>query len=348
VRIVILTADYPPDVWSGIGVAVHRQATDLAALGAEVIVLTTRTATDSPPGDNPFVVRIPGDGPLPQLPRPSWIHVHSLALTEAALELRRSSGAKLACTIHTQPWLELDDRARARFWLDAQARLLSACDAVIFLTTAERAEGETLFGQLPRTLVIANGVPAPPPTQQPRAARGPVVFAGRATRNKGIDVLAGCVPRVRQMGRGVRFFVAAGHGDDQGTAILARLAREHGDVCQVGGWLSRDALDRHLALAQLVIVPSRYEPFGLVALEAMRLGTPVLGANVGGLRDTLRSGAGGVLVDSFEPRRWADEIVRVIGDGDLWQALHERGPRFVERHYRSADVAALLLRDVYH
>ena len=94
-------------------------------------------------------------------------------------------------------------------------------------------------------------------------------------------------------------------------------------------------------------MPSRYEPFGLVALEAMRLGTPVLASDIGGLRDTVRPGSGGLRLDSFDPQRWAAETVRVAGDAALWTTLHEQGPQFVHRHYRGSELAARLLRDVY-
>jgi len=99
--------------------------------------------------------------------------------------------------------------------------------------------------------------------------------------------------------------------------------------------------------ARLVMVPSRYEPFGLVALEAMRVGTPVLAANVGGLRECVREGSGGVLLDSFDTRQWAAAIERILADDIAWTRLHRQGPLFVGRHYRSADFAARLLDEVY-
>jgi glycogen synthase len=342
----MLTADYPPDVWSGIGVAVHRQSEDLAALGAEVTVLTSRGGGEAAAAGHPEVVAIRSDAPLPAVRAADWIHVHSLALTELALELRRLTGARLAYTVHTQPWLELPGHPRRRFWLDVQARLLGACDAVIFLSAGERAAAAASFARLPAVHVIPNGVP-PPPAIVPLRDRRPVaVFAGRATLGKGIDLVAACVRRVREISR-LRFLIAAGHGDRAGVDALTRLAREPRDGCEVAGWLSRAALDDHLAHARVVLVPSRYEPFGLVALEAMRLATPVLASDIGGLRDTVRPGSGGLRLDSFDPQRWAAETVRVAGDAALWTTLHEQGPQFVHRHYRGSDLAARLVHDVY-
>ena len=345
--VVLLTADYPPDVWSGIGVAVHRQATDLAALGARVTVVVAGRRQGTERGSNPDVVTFDVDGSVSaDLEGVAWLHLHSLALTELALDLRCKLGAKLVYTVHTQPWLELTGHPRRRFWLDMQARLLGACDRVIFLSAAERTSAETLFPRLPPVHVIPHGV-LPPPAEVPgREQRRLVVFAGRHALSKGVRLLAECIRRVRQMSD-IRFLIAGGHGDTEGVATIERLARDHGAGCEITHWLPREVLDDRLAEALLVLVPSRYEPFGLIALEAMRMGAPVLEANVGGLRETVRAGSGGVLLDSSDPRQWAETTVRITRDPALWTTLHHRGRRFVDSHYRSSDMAARLLREVY-
>ena len=325
-RVAILTADYPPRVWSGIGVAVHRQATDLARLGCSVVVIRGPDAL-------PSSVR-----------RADWIHVHSLALTELALRLRDELGARLAYTVHTQPWLELGSHPRRRFWLDVQTRLLASCDHAIFLSAAELAAAGALFPALPPAVVIPNGVPPPPLALPGRAERRAVLFAGRFAASKGVDLLVECVRRVRRASD-VAVQLVGGHGDPGSVAAVTRLASEGG--CELAGWIPREALDARLARSLLAVVPSRYEPFGMIALEAMRMGVPVLAASVGGLRDTVREGSGGVLLDSSDPRIWAEQILRITGDEELWTRLHRRGPPFVERYYRSSHVAERLLREVY-
>jgi glycosyltransferase involved in cell wall biosynthesis len=324
-RVIELTADYPPDVWSGIGVAVHRQAVDLANLGVDVEVV--KVEPNSRPPD-------PGSA--------DWIHLHSLPLTDLALALRRSLGAKLAYTVHTQPWLELAGDPRGRFWLDTQTRLLAACDRVVFLSAAELAAAQALFPRLPPAVVIPNGVPQPPAAIPRKDERHDVVFAGRFALSKGVLLLEECVRRVR-LTNDLRFVIAGGHGDAEGTAAVRRLAGS----CEMTGWLSREELDERFMHTRLVLIPSRYEPFGLVALEAMRAGAPVLAANVGGLRESAREGSGGVLLDSSEPRDWTAAIERILADDVGWERLHLQGPLFVERHYSSADLAARLLDEVY-
>jgi glycosyltransferase involved in cell wall biosynthesis len=345
-KVVLLTADYPPDAWSGIGHAVHRQAVDLADLGAEVTVVVPEASTGEASTANPRVVGIGPDGSIPDVGGADWVHVHSLAMTELALSLRRTCGARLACTVHTQPWLELPRHPRRRFWLDMQGRLLDACDAVVFLSAAERDSGETLFPGVRRAHVIPHGVIPPPPGLPGRSERRMIVFAGRSAASKGIHLLPEYIRRVRQMSD-LRFLIATGHGDAECTEIIARIARDHGAVCDVVGWLARPALEERLAHAVLAIVPSRYEPFGLIALDAMRMGAPVLGANVGGLRETLRDGSGGVLIDGTDPEQWADATRRVVSDVALWTKLHRQGLAFVGAHYRATDAAARLVGEIY-
>ncbi len=323
-RVIELTADYPPDVWSGIGVAVHRQVVELVKLGVDV-----------------EVVKVEPNGQPPNPGKADWIHLHSLPLTDLALALRRSLGTKLVYTVHTQPWLELAGDPRGRFWLDTQTRLLAACDRVVFLSAAELTAAQTLFPRLPPAFVIPNGVP-PPAAIAGREERHGVVFAGRSAVSKGVLLLEECVRRVRRTSD-LRFVIAGGHGDAEGTAAVRRLA----DCCEVTGWLSREEIDERFRRARLVLIPSRYEPFGLVALEAMRVGTPLLAANVGGLRECVREGSGGVLLDTSDPREWAAAIERTLADDIEWQRLHWQGPLFVGRHYRSADLAARLLDEVY-
>jgi glycosyltransferase involved in cell wall biosynthesis len=346
VKVVLLTADVPPHPWSGIGVAVARQAADLAALGVHVTMAVAGAATTIPAGGEYEVVRIGHDGALPSaLDGASCVHLHSLALAEIAVAMRRRFGARLVSTVHTQPWLELPCDPRRRFWLDVQTRVLAACDRVVFLSDAERTAAEALFPRLPAVHVVPHGVPPPPADVPGFGARRHVIFAGRCTRSKGVDLLADCIRRVR-LRRNVRFLVATGHGDAGGAAAIARIARDHGDSCEITGWLSRDAIDARLAQALLALVPSRYEPFGLIALEAMRMGTPVVAANVGGLRETAGAG-GGVVLDTSDAQVWADVILRVTEDVDAWTMMQQRALETVRTRYRSTTVAERLLREVY-
>jgi len=357
-RVLVLTADYPPNPWSGIGVAVERQARALADLGAHVQVLVAAA-----PG-RPLATAVSSGGlsvcPLsrrrfPVDPRSyDVVHVHSLALAELALELRRRAGVPLVYTAHSLVEDELRwgrvAGALARSWRSVQARLFAESDHVVFLSRAEHESALARFPELEeRSGVVANGVPDPEPepgTPGPEPETGPVVFAGRFARTKGMELLGDAVAAVLARRR-ARFVVAGGHGDGVGEWVARDLRRSHRGACAVTGWLSRAAVDGLFARAAVVLVPSLYEPFGLVALEAMRAGAPVLAADVGGLRDVVTPDSGGRLVRSRDPERWADEVCALLASPDARRPLRERGPRHVRAHFGARRAAERLLNEVY-
>ena len=331
-RVLLLTADYPPHPWSGIGVAVERQARGLAGLGIAVEVLVADgSSSESLPGLD--VRPLPRDR-FPVDPRRfDWVHVHSLRLAELALELRRRFGLPLAATVHGLVHLELPPSPRARRWSDLQRRLLSEVDRAVFVSEPERdAAVAWLPGIAPRSRVVPNAVPLQ--EIRPRGTGGPVVFAGRFAASKGLDLLEGLAPLLDRP-----LVLAGGHGDPEGEAA----ARRSGG--RLAGWLSRDEMDDLLGRAALVVVPSRYEPFGLVALEAMALGAPVLAADVGGLREVAAPGSGGRRLASRDPRRWAAEVRELLQSGEA-EALAAAGPAWARR-FSPAAVAGRLASHVY-
>lgn len=335
-RVLILTADYPPNPWSGVGVAVERQARGLAASGIGVQVLVADgTTEESLPG---FDIRPLARDRFPADPRRfDGVHVHSLRLAELALELRRRFGLPLAATVHGLVHLELPPSPRARRWSGLQRRLLQSADRVVFVSESERdAALSWLPGIAPRARVVPNAVPTP--ELRPRGADGPVVFAGRFAASKGLDLLEGMAPLLDHP-----MVLAGGHGDPEGEAAARRIAAGPGR--RLAGWLSREEMDALLRRAALVVVPSRYEPFGLVALEAMALGAPVLAADVGGLREVAAPGSGARRLASRDPRRWAAEVRELLRSGEA-EALAAAGPAWARR-FSPAAVASRLVSDVY-
>ena len=354
-RVLVLTADYPPLAWSGIGVAVQRQARALAALGVQVTVLVS-----GPPGrerprgeDEPAGVEVRSLA-CPRFPVDpgacDWVHLHSLPLAGLAAELCRRFGLKLACTVHALVHLEQPGPGwsrQAAFWSAVQRRVLRLCRRAIFLGEGERDAALALWPDLQeKAVVIPNGLPEerPPP---PPAAGGPLVFAGRFAESKGLPLLADAMDRVFAEEPRARLVLAGGHGDAAGERAVARMRRTHPERCEVRGWLSREELRGLLASASIALVPSRYEPFGQVALEAMALGTPVLASAVGGLRQIAGPLSGGRLVERHEPAAWARATLELLGDPAERERLRRRGPAHVAAHFEIGAVARKLLSEAY-
>jgi len=344
-RILILTADYPPAIWSGIGVALEYQASALAELGVDIQILCK--GPSSRRSDRPQVHSL--DGPsFPIDPAGfDWIHLHSLSLSELAFELRRRTGTPVVYTAHSLLALELGQRSsEAQLWSFLQIAVMQASDKVVFLSESERSAALLFAPQIAsRSQVVGNGLP-PPPFGRQRLANAPVVFAGRFAPSKGIYLLEKMLPMLHKVWPGT-FVLAGGHGDARSDQAVARLRADFGSSLQTPGWLSRHQLEELLASAALVLVPSYYEPFGMVALEAMRMGAPVLAARVGGLRETVRSDSGGCLVGSHCPKEWCNSARKILSDCQFARSLEELGPPYVAKYFSSVEAAQRLVQKVY-
>ena len=350
IRMLMLSADFAPGSWSGIGVAVSRHARALARLGVEVHVAVAGPSRSGVPQtpSNLHVHDLPR-GRFPIDPRGfDCIHVHSLRLADLAIEIARRFRLPLVATVHGWPHVERPADPAAAEWSLVQRRLLLSCTRVVVLSRAERELALSLLPEIAaRTSIAGHGVPAPVPSQAAHDRRsGPIVFAGRFSASKGIHLLTETAARLLETGR-VRVVLAGGHGDGPGSAAVAHLAARFPSTCRVTGWLEAGRLDALFGTASMVLVPSAYEPFGLVALEAMRMGAPVLASGLGGLREIVAADSGGCQLDSRDPRVWADAVSDLLDSPGTADALSRRGPVHAAARYSDGAAARRLLEDVY-
>jgi glycosyltransferase involved in cell wall biosynthesis len=171
-----------------------------------------------------------------------------------------------------------------------------------------------------------------------------VLFAGRLEYEKGVQTVLEALAEVRRAVGPVKFFIAGiGTYSDE----LRRLVRELGLQRHVRftGFLPDHELRLHYAAADVAVAPSIYEPFGLVAVEAMACGTPVVAGDTGGLREIVAGGSG----LRFPPQdavELAGALTRVLQDGELAQRMVTRARHRIAERYDWASVAAATV-DVY-
>jgi glycogen(starch) synthase len=346
-RVLILTSDYPPCSWSGIAAAVREQALALAERGLDVHVITTAVSSDRERASSgvPHVHHLARDRFPLEIESGDVVHLHSLALAELAIELTRRFTLPLIYTAHALLEIELDERARD--WIALQRKLFATASRVIFVSNAEARSALRLVPELAaRSAVLHNAVAPPPEPAHAYDAHGPIVFAGRFTRTKGIDLLLDVVPPILASTR-ARFVIAGGHGERDLHVALHALARRSPERCSITSWLDQTALETLFAQAALVLMPSRYEPFGMVALEAMRSGAPLLSSTCGGLAEIVQPGSGGITVEQLDAAAWIDAIQRLLADADLRRRLHALGPPYVARHF-DRRVLGFALADLLH
>ena len=226
--------------------------------------------------------------------------------------------------------LPLRDWYPLMFQRRLQARWFNAFDAVVANSEATRLALST--GGIDSDYVVPNGVP-------PRKARPPlsdppiVLFAGRLVREKGVHVLldafAAVVDKVPQAR-----LVIAGEGPEL-TALEQKVA-ELSLVQSVDfiGHLAPEELDQVRARTWVQAVPSIWaEPFGIVAAESMMTGTAVVASNSGGLRDIVRSGETGLLVEPGDSSTMGAALTQLLSNRDTAERMGANGRRIALSEY---------------
>jgi D-inositol-3-phosphate glycosyltransferase len=160
-----------------------------------------------------------------------------------------------------------------------------------------------------------------------------VLFVGRIQGHKGVDV---AIDSVARLDPDVALLVVGGPSGTGGEDELSRLEKRTADL----GLTDRvvfvppqphDQLAAFYRAADVLVMPSRSESFGLVAAEAQACGLPVVAARVGGLAYTVDEGTSGILVDGHDPRDYATAIRAVLGDAAFRSRLSVGAVEFAQR-----------------
>ncbi|MBK8540901.1 MAG: glycosyltransferase [Ardenticatenia bacterium] len=169
-----------------------------------------------------------------------------------------------------------------------------------------------------------------------------VLFVGRPDPVKGLDTLLRAMALLTARDPGLRtrscLCVIGGDKDGESRGRDAEMARIDalrealglGDFVAFMGPQDQDALVDYYNAAQVVVVPSRYESFGMVALEAMACGVPVIASDVGGLSTLVREGRTGFLVPFGDPAALADALWPILDDDAMRDALGAQGAAVAE------------------
>lgn len=179
-----------------------------------------------------------------------------------------------------------------------------------------------------------------------------VLYAGSFDPRSGIQTLVRAVSLSAVPKADLKLIIGgrwrAGESDGKERDRIGSIVEELGlsDITSFPGGLSRDILPAYYAAADVCVVPSHYEPLGLVALEAMACGTPVIASDVGGLQYTVVPQETGLLAPPKNEAVFADAIDRLLGDS-LWrQQLGHTARRRVETYF-SWDCIASQLSQLY-
>ena len=268
---------------------------------------------------------------------PDAIHANYWLSGLVGHRLKHELNIPLIMTFHTLERVkadtfeaESDDRAFQ------EAAIVACADAVLASCDDEAAQFVCLYNAEPsRVHVVPLGVEhaffSPGYRPQARRALGldsdavMLLFAGRLQELKGADLALETLIELRRRGRHATLAIVGGPSGLDGRATLERLHRrvaEAGVIDQVifVAPQAHQLLSTWMRAADVTLVPSRAESFGLVALESSACGTPVVASEVGGLTTLIEQGVTGYLVSERDATHWAD-VVELALDPESSMAL---------------------------
>jgi D-inositol-3-phosphate glycosyltransferase len=286
------------------------------------------------------------------------VHAHYWLSGLVALEWRQTSGIPVIATMHSlgevQRRVRLAQDARER--VASERRIVAEADQMVAGSPDEREQLLRLYGApLEKTNVVPCGYNADLFRPMDRAASRRqlgltgsriILFVGRMDRIKGVDIVLRASAALEERD-GLQIVMIGGAPNDREVARLRALARELGIEHNLlfPGAVPQQTLPRWYSAADVCIVPSYYETFGLVAVEAMACGTPVIAARVGGLQATIMDGRTGYLVPWHCPEPYAERLETILGNEGLRAAFGQAARESVA--HLTWDRAVDNLLDVY-
>ncbi|MGE0685595.1 MAG: glycosyltransferase [Dehalococcoidia bacterium] len=288
------------------------------------------------------------------------VHSHYWLSGLVGLDLHEAWGVPHVTMFHTLG--EIKNRAsvsmkETSLRIDSETRIIAEVDKIICATEAERTSIQVLYGARASSVaVIPLGVDLGRFQPQDKAAARAelglederiVLFVGRIEPLKGIDIL---INAAAMLDSDVDCSVLIVGGDEATrtqVTKLQELAKLRGISHRVAftGAVDHEKLPLYYNAADICVVPSHYESFGLVAVEAMASGLPVVASRVGGLIGTVKDGETGYLVPWLCPEPFAERIELLLDNEPLRRSLGAAAREEVAR-YRWENVAAGVL-DVY-
>lgn len=257
---------------------------------------------------------------------------------------------------------ELADRVR----LDGERQVLLRANRIIVATLAEFTQLRFLYkADADKMAVIPPGVdvshfyPIPPDEAKQFIGLKPedrmILFVGRIEPLKGVDSLIQAIPQLKLNDKDRPVHLAIIGGDPTASAqdMTSEMTRLQKLCDELGvgqtviflGKRAQDTLPYYYSAAEALVMPSLYESFGMVALEAMACGTPVIASEVGGLGYLVQNEVTGYTIPDSEPETLSDKLSWLLNDPPLRAAMGKRAAQYAQGY--SWDKIAAQIAGVY-
>jgi glycosyltransferase involved in cell wall biosynthesis len=273
------------------------------------------------------------------------IHAHFTVSAAAALAGRVWHRLPVVTSVHGSDIFQVP-----KLPLGAAFTRATLCRSAAVTTVSAALRTACLGLGVPQTQVsvVSNSVDttiyAPPPGDGYSVRAPLVLFVGSLIRRKGVDTLLHAFARLRQVLPDYRL-VVAGEGPELQT--LTDLVASLGitPAVEFVGFQSQLQVAALMRQARLFVLPSTEEGQGVVLLEALASGTPVVASRIGGIPEVLAEGTGR-LAPPGDAEALAGQMLAVLADPASWQQLSLAGRRHVEHHYSAAAIGPWY-RDLY-
>ncbi|HKY40502.1 MAG TPA: glycogen synthase [Polyangiaceae bacterium] len=385
-KIALLTREYPPEIYGGAGVHVEylaRQLSREVALGVYCFGADRRASEV----EGSYKSWAALDGSAPELAAlrtlsidlamakdvagVALVHSHTWYANFAGHLAKLMYGIPHVMTSHSleplRPWKAEQLGGGYAISSFCERTAIEAADAVIAVSSGMKRDILQAYPAVDpaRVHIIYNGIDL---NEYQRDSASDVlerlgidpeqpyaVFVGRLTRQKGIVHL---LEAARHVDKQVRLVLCAGEPDTpdlkrEVEALVAELEAERGGLLWIQKMMPRPELIQVLSHARVFVCPSIYEPFGIVNLEAMACGAPVVASAVGGIPEVVADGKTGYLV-AFEPdgtplgapkdragfaAALAARINELCQDPQLARQMGDAGRKRVEEHFAWSSIA---------
>lgn len=284
------------------------------------------------------------------------IHSHYWMSGIAAQKLKETWNIPILHMFHTLGKMKnriarSESEKEGQYRIDGENQVLKMADCIVAATPAEKTQLAFLYNANKiKTAIIPPGVDTshfyPIPVDEAKEFIGAPVedrmllYVGRIEPLKGIDTLIQAIAHMQEggaiTGRDHYLVVIGGNprGDENGvTEEMERLQNlcdelGLGDLVLFLGKRGQETLPYYYSAAEIVVVPSHYESFGMVALEAMACGTPVVASQVGGLAYLVKDGVTGYVVPNDDPVALGKQLSELVEQADLRKILGEQAAEY--------------------
>lgn len=301
------------------------------------------------------------------------IHSHYWMSGIAAMQLKAAWNLPILHMFHTLVLMKnrvarSPQEIEGGYRIDGEQKLLRSVDRIIAATPAELSQLQFLYhADASKITVIPPGVdtshfyPIPPDEARDAIGIQPqdrlILFVGRIEPLKGIETLIRAIALLfkERVTSGCPHYLAIVGGDPNVTpementemARLQALCHELGvdDLVLFLGKRAQDTLPYYYSAAEVVVMPSHYESFGMVALEAMACGTPVIASQVGGLAFLVQDGVTGYSIPDDDPQELADKLALLVCNPELRDQLGRQAARYASQY--DWEIIAQRIANVY-